>query len=60
MPQLLNYLGLDSSESSLDWGTLAVFTCKNSCSGDSDYKEEYLWKQDMANSEIVERVKDQD
>ncbi|XP_072754018.1 programmed cell death protein 2 isoform X2 [Anoplolepis gracilipes] len=31
MPQLLNFLGLKDFVKCLDWGILAVFTCKQSC-----------------------------
>lgn len=50
MPQLLNHLGVDSVEVSLDWGTLAVYTCAADCVKDSAahaYREEFLWKQDF-------------
>ncbi|XP_075232886.1 zinc finger protein RP-8 [Lycorma delicatula] len=50
LPQLLNYLGLEVSRNSLDWGTLVIFTCENSCDNGPDYKEEYLLKQDLINS----------
>jgi len=46
MPQLLNHLKLDSVEKSIDWGTLAIYTCAESCDGDAAYKSEVLWKQD--------------
>ncbi|KAJ1771101.1 hypothetical protein IW140_003989 [Coemansia sp. RSA 1813] len=33
MPQMLNYLSIDSTDpSSIDWGTLLVYTCSNNCS----------------------------
>ncbi|XP_065201742.1 programmed cell death protein 2 [Planococcus citri] len=51
LPQLLNYLNLDKNEKStvgvFDWGTLAVYTCKNSCDSGPAYKQEFLWKQDL-------------
>ena len=50
MPQLLYYLRLDSIEGvSIDWGTLSVYTCGNSCAStptDVAYQQEFLWKQD--------------
>ncbi|KAH9504649.1 Programmed cell death protein 2 [Bulinus truncatus] len=52
MPQLLNYLSVDSLEHSLDWGTLCIYTCKNSCSIGNLYKEEFLWKQDFHNARL--------
>lgn len=57
MPQLLNYLGLDEDDShALDWGTIAVYSCKASChiepsapvegsSASSAYAEEFVWVQ---------------
>lgn len=51
LPQLLNYLNLDEDKTStvgvFDWGTLAVYTCKNSCDLNQAYKTEFLWKQDL-------------
>jgi hypothetical protein len=47
LPQMLNYLGLDSTEKSVDWGTLAVYTCSQSCNEGPAYKQEFLWKQDI-------------
>jgi len=53
MPQMLNYLKLDAGidQESVDWGTLAIYTCETSCdssSGSSAYKAEYLWRQPMS------------
>ncbi|XP_013080026.2 programmed cell death protein 2-like isoform X1 [Biomphalaria glabrata] len=52
MPQLLNYLAVDRLDASLDWGTLCIYTCKNSCSIGNMYKEEFLWKQDFQNAKL--------
>ena len=50
LPQLLNHLGVDSLHgNSLDWGTLAVYTCKDSCEGATRYQREFVWKQDLTN-----------
>ncbi|XP_035220619.1 programmed cell death protein 2-like [Stegodyphus dumicola] len=50
MPQLLNFLSLDSVEDSVDWGTLIVYTCSESCErGTGAYVKEFLWKQDFSN-----------
>ena len=49
MPQLLYYLKLDSTTGpSIDWGTLVVYTCEQSCTSKTDnvYQPEFLWKQD--------------
>ena len=45
MPQLLSFLNLDSVGQSVDWGTLAVYTCEKSCDQDEAYKHEFMWKQ---------------
>ncbi|XP_076440718.1 programmed cell death protein 2-like [Babylonia areolata] len=48
MPQLLNYLGVDDKDgNSLDWGTLCVYTCRDSCAIGNNYVTEFLWKQDF-------------
>ncbi|XP_041280064.1 programmed cell death protein 2 isoform X1 [Onychostruthus taczanowskii] len=48
MPQLLNHLQVDSLGESIDWGTLVVYTCADSCGGGSEYLEEFIWKQDYS------------
>lgn len=58
MPQILSFLEVeDEDEDAMDWGTLVVFTCENSCpryvqgdDADADhatptYLEEYVWFQ---------------
>ena len=47
LPQLLNYLDVTTVESKLDWGTLAVYTCVNSCDQGPKYHQEFVWKQDI-------------
>lgn len=47
MPQLLNSLSVDSTGSSIDWGTLAVYTCSVSCNQGDGYSPEFIWKQDF-------------
>lgn len=52
MPQLLNSLSLDTAMDSVDWGTLAVYTCSNSCDlGTENYVKEFLWKQDFSDDD---------
>lgn len=54
MPQLLNYLNLDSvSEQGIDWGTLLVYTCEDNCDKGPSYKNDYLWKQDFSEGNSV-------
>ncbi|KAF4793392.1 hypothetical protein TURU_111646 [Turdus rufiventris] len=48
MPQLLNHLQVDSLGESIDWGTLVVYTCADSCGGANEYLEEFIWKQDYS------------
>ncbi|XP_074641994.1 programmed cell death protein 2-like [Tubulanus polymorphus] len=48
MPQLLCHLKLDKLENSIDWGTLAVYTCSENCSEGAIYHPEFLWKQDYS------------
>lgn len=49
LPQLLFYLHVDNASSlsdisakSCDWGTLAVYTCTNSCAREGQHAEEFL------------------
>lgn len=46
MPQLLVHLKVDSTGNSIDWGTLLVYTCKDSCDPDKAYVEEKIYRQD--------------
>ncbi|KAK0149521.1 Programmed cell death protein 2 [Merluccius polli] len=50
MPQLLNSLCVDSTGASIDWGTLAVYSCSVSCNNDG-YCMEFLWKQDFSSEQ---------
>ncbi|XP_041359403.1 programmed cell death protein 2-like [Gigantopelta aegis] len=47
LPQLLCHLGVDSLGDSIDWGTLCVYTCRQSCDIGTRYQDEFLWKQDI-------------
>ncbi|XVF30275.1 hypothetical protein REPUB_Repub16aG0042800 [Reevesia pubescens] len=44
LPQLLYYFGVKNDADSLDWATIAVYTCEDSCEG-VGYKEEFAWVQ---------------
>jgi len=52
MPQALNHMGLEEGidSESLDWGTLAIYTCKESCQPTDSpaYKTEFVWRQPMS------------
>lgn len=50
MPQLLNSL----NDEKLDWGIIAIYTCVNSCSTDSSYLREFVYKQDLVETDINE------
>ncbi|XVF06998.1 hypothetical protein REPUB_Repub06bG0099800 [Reevesia pubescens] len=45
LPQLLYYFGVKNDADSLDWATIAVYTCEASCGGGVGYKEEFAWVQ---------------
>ncbi|XP_068660039.1 uncharacterized protein [Aristolochia californica] len=45
LPQLLYYFGVRNDPDSLDWATLAVYTCAASCEGTVSYREEFAWVQ---------------
>ncbi|OZJ05728.1 hypothetical protein BZG36_01335 [Bifiguratus adelaidae] len=45
---LLHYLSINNtSQDSIDWGTLLIYTCQRNCSGPV-YTEEVLWRQDFS------------
>ncbi|KAL0983808.1 hypothetical protein UPYG_G00133040 [Umbra pygmaea] len=52
MPQLLNNLKVDSPDASIDWGTLAVYTCADSCNRGEEYPTEFIWKQDVTGEQM--------
>ncbi|XP_072907277.1 programmed cell death protein 2 [Hemitrygon akajei] len=52
MPQLLNQLKVDRLEESLDWGTLTVYTCAQSCDPGNTYVLEFIWKQDFTAEQV--------
>ncbi|KAG6557147.1 hypothetical protein Mapa_001074 [Marchantia paleacea] len=44
LPQLLYYFQLNDDPDSLDWGTIAVYSCEKSCSVEG-YSQEFAWVQ---------------
>ncbi|XP_058831648.1 programmed cell death protein 2 isoform X2 [Topomyia yanbarensis] len=56
MPQLLNSLKNDS----IDWGTLAIYTCEQSCDPPGQgYAREYIFKQDVLETDSHHSANDQ-
>ncbi|KAJ1814250.1 hypothetical protein LPJ75_002852 [Coemansia sp. RSA 2598] len=59
MPQMLNHLSIDSTDpTSIDWGTLLVYTCPNSCDGgcdDAAYAREVVCRQNFSSQGIGEK-----
>ncbi|KAI3913104.1 hypothetical protein MKW98_007120 [Papaver atlanticum] len=45
LPQLLYFFGVKNDVNSLDWATIAVYTCVDSCETNVAYKEEFAWVQ---------------
>ena len=51
---MINYLGIETTADSLDWGTLCVYTCVDNCWQELDaYKEEFIWKQDFSATDVI-------
>ncbi|KAK7063218.1 Programmed cell death protein 2 [Halocaridina rubra] len=48
MPQLLVHLKVDSTGKSIDWGTVLIYSCADSCDQDHLYVEELVYKQDYS------------
>ncbi|KAJ1679673.1 hypothetical protein EV182_001569 [Spiromyces aspiralis] len=58
MPQMLGYLGIDfTSRTALDWGTLLIYTCPNSCAlpEGTHYAREFIWRQNYSSKGIGDR-----
>ncbi|KAG0478541.1 hypothetical protein HPP92_013260 [Vanilla planifolia] len=53
MPQLLYYFGVKNDPDSLDWGTIVVYTCLDSCDTGLSYKEEFAWVQLYPSTGVV-------
>ncbi|KAL9680824.1 hypothetical protein QQ045_012603 [Rhodiola kirilowii] len=45
LPQLLYYFRVQNDADSIDWETIAVYTCQASCDGGPSYKDEFAWVQ---------------
>ncbi|KAI3862528.1 hypothetical protein MKW92_052504 [Papaver armeniacum] len=45
LPQLLYFFGVKNDLDSLDWATIAVYTCADSCETSLAHKEEFAWVQ---------------
>ncbi|KAK1119072.1 hypothetical protein K0M31_013579 [Melipona bicolor] len=58
MPQLLNFLELGNPLKCIDWGILVVFTCIRSCVPKNGYSIEYIWKQDIIESDCDKNSKE--
>lgn len=55
LPQILYYFGVENDVHSLDWATIAVYTCESSCDGNVAYKEEFAWVQIASQSSTTQR-----
>ncbi|XP_026873384.1 programmed cell death protein 2 isoform X2 [Electrophorus electricus] len=53
MPQLLNHLKVDRKDASIDWGTLVIYTCTDSCDQGNKYSPEFIWKQDFSEDRVL-------
>lgn len=56
--QILNFLNIDhSKQDALDFGTLIIYSCQNSCNSKSEFMTEFCWRQDFTNDGIKLPVK---
>ncbi|KAJ1937028.1 hypothetical protein FBU59_004874, partial [Linderina macrospora] len=57
MPQMLNFLGLKADDpTSIDWGTLLVYSCPNSCDvKDAQYAREVIYRQHFSSQGIGDK-----
>ena len=57
MPQVLHFVGNghgpDVGSTGLDFGTIAIYSCTNSCQGSSDYAAEYAWVQPHSEQTMI-------
>lgn len=42
MAQLLHYFRVENERDPVDWATIVVYTCRESCDESVSYKEEYV------------------
>ncbi|XP_057522753.1 uncharacterized protein LOC130802727 isoform X1 [Amaranthus tricolor] len=52
LPQLLYYFDVENDVNSLDWATIVVYTCVDSCEGSLPCKEEFVWVQLNSQSSV--------
>ena len=46
--QILNFLDIDHSDKdALDFGTLIIYSCQNSCDSKKDFMAEFCWRQEF-------------
>ncbi|KAJ1566475.1 hypothetical protein HK405_009678, partial [Cladochytrium tenue] len=58
MPQLLNHLGTDDRRSdALDFGTLVVFSCAESCAVSDGYADEVVVRQEFSAAGMGDSVR---
>ncbi|KAI3635742.1 hypothetical protein MIR68_006380 [Amoeboaphelidium protococcarum] len=57
MPQILNYLGLDHRDTkSLDFGSIMIYTCSQSCVLSGRYTEEIAWHQPFSSNGMQDQI----
>ena len=44
LPQILYFLKVDTETDPIDFGSLFIYTCKNSCESGPDYKDEFIYR----------------
>lgn len=56
--QILNFLQIDHSQKdALDFGTLIIYSCQNSCSSKIEFMKEFCWRQEFSSDGIKLPVK---
>ncbi|KAI3644578.1 hypothetical protein MP228_010742 [Amoeboaphelidium protococcarum] len=58
MPQILNYLGLDHRDAkSLDFGSIMIYTCSQSCDLSGGCAEEIAWHQPFSSNGMQDSIR---